>query len=779
MAFKSINKPSSSSVYAKSLDPRGRGFERSVADLLTLAFLRHLIGGGPSAHNRRVETLRKQSSDRMTRRLRVFESVFVLLLFLCFGSVRSTPQPSSVDYGRESRSRQPAAAAAISSSSFSFQRDSSSTTSIVMVDTDDDDAEAMTEPHHHSQSDTVDGTALSSSSSSVSFLQQAGLYGEWLREVLSLRVGHYLAAVSSSWASLLSWLFEKQQQQQQQKQHPAVPSLNVTATAAMESHHQHPGTAFINAAEHPAVPSLNTTTTTAMESHHQHPSTAFINAAAEFVNNLWHHLVDYIVYIPGTVGGTTLSYLASMASSLPRFEEVGSGVSAFFSSSLAWLSSWFGTVGTIRSFFSVLASMSASSLPRFEQVAIYVVAIFVYIFAFAQAIVTFDYGLGKYLLVSIIESVLFHVTAIIESISTKDAIIGVIIVVYVSILRFLLFRPSFRGRADGHNGTTTITSFSLVSAPVFGVAIVVYRIIGFVLFHGTATIEHFCTILGQPTIDIVRNDIINDCLSSSNFDVPPILRLPSDRGLNRQTAAQILLNNRTCVSFAFDVEFNGGKPSSQGTVEFKDAAIFWWSAEEEHGFMAGADPEYLTGNKLRCYNDETGQLEIYDNDDDDGFDFGGSDDEPELVADANAAGDFDLVQNFEMNDDADVDDTGLNNRAGPFGIDDDDHDDDHDDDLDVVAPASSDDDGDEDDAAVETMAHNQTRQQQNRSGRRTRLSAPEQGRHTRGIVDDDIVLGSAYVDGRRRSRRCLGLKQLGTIMMEHGLRRSARIRALV
>ena len=50
-------------------------------------------------------------------------------------------------------------------------------------------------------------------------------------------------------------------------------------------------------------------------------------------------------------------------------------------------------------------------------------------------------------------------------------------------------------------------------------------------------------------------------------------------------------------------------------------------------------------------------------------------------------------------------------------------------------------------------------------------------RHTRGVIDDDSVLGSAYVDGRRQSRRCLGLKPLGTIRLECGTRRSARIRA--
>ena len=86
------------------------------------------------------------------------------------------------------------------------------------------------------------------------------------------------------------------------------------------------------------------------------------------------------------------------------------------------------------------------------------------------------------------------------------------------------------------------------------------------------------------------------------------------------------------------------------------------------------------------------------------------------------------------------------------------------------SPASSDD-------AMETMAHHQTRLQQNRSGRRTRLPAPEHRRHTRGVIDDDSVLGSAYVDGRRQSRRCLELKPLGTIKLECGTRRSARIRA--
>ena len=111
------------------------------------------------------------------------------------------------------------------------------------------------------------------------------------------------------------------------------------------------------------------------------------------------------------------------------------------------------------------------------------------------------------------------------------------------------------------------------------------------------------------------------------------------------------------------------------------------------------------------------------------------------------------------------DDSFVDNRTDPFEIVDDD-----DDGLDVGPPASS-------DAAVATMAHHQSRLQQNRSGRRTRLPAPEHRRHTRGVIDDDSVLGSAYVDGRRQSRRCLGLKPLGTIRLECGTRRSARIRA--
>ena len=172
------------------------------------------------------------------------------------------------------------------------------------------------------------------------------------------------------------------------------------------------------------------------------------------------------------------------------------------------------------------------------------------------------------------------------------AIIGVTIVVYVSILRFLLFRPSFRGRNDDHNGTTTVTFFSLVSAPVF-------PWFKSVIF-GVA--KYPKSSLRRPRYGGNGN---------------PAAVMINRKWCQHMAAAFNVSENRTCVSFAPDVEFNGGNNSSADNF-FLDSAIFWWSAEEQHGIMARVDPEEFNGNQLTCYNNETGQLEIYDNDDDDG-----------------------------------------------------------------------------------------------------------------------------------------------------------------
>jgi len=177
--------------------------------------------------------------------------------------------------------------------------------------------------------------------------------------------------------------------------------------------------------------------------------------------------------------------------------------------------------------------------------------------------------------------------------------------------------------------------------------------------------------------------------NGGNGDVS-ILRRPkypeSSEGRNRRYTQEELkgLYKRPCVLFAPD----GRKPSSRGTVEFEDEADFWYSGKEEKRFIDESKSEYVSGNKLKlkCYNSDTGLLDIYDHDDVlrlANFPWNGpgsletvlrildyivhnhptqyGDDEPELVADNDVADDFDLEHGVVMDDDAD--DGGNNNNA--------------------------------------------------------------------------------------------------------------------